>query len=417
MVEVCPLGRRRFVAPRIKPLDARLWVPSGRLLPLFFCREAFTGPPGVRVGLVPRDVHDRRRGVQRLVETEALRPPAVQFGLVPVLWRGYALLFDVFPTPFFPELLFLVSSGLDELHEGLVGDGGFVYKEVREVHDVRFALVVQGPSTVFGAHYKLTGRDGDHLPFDRVARRQFDLWLGFVAFAFFELEGLEHRLVMLSFVLDDHVVDEAVFEEFVIAVEVRVFKGFEDRFAHGVQVEVRVFAVEQVQGGALFAWVQRGVVHVVELPLGENLAVRLLHEPQLLVVPDVAVVPHQGAHYGIVLPHEVLFGDLFEQEARPLPPFLQPLDDGVLDRFALCIHSVDGNAFLTTGAAGKGLPMTPVLVLCCRWWVRSPEGFQRSRRRLRFMKWVREKSLERRVSSRRLSSLASSFLLITDGSC
>jgi malonate-semialdehyde dehydrogenase (acetylating)/methylmalonate-semialdehyde dehydrogenase len=38
--------------------------------------------------------------------------------------------------------------------------------------------------------------------------------------------------------------------------------------------------------------------------------------------------------------------------------------------------------------------MTPVLVSCCRWWVKSPEGFERSRSRLRFMQGVREKSLE-----------------------
>ena len=75
----------------------------------------------------------------------------------------------------------------------------------------------------------------------RFARRELDARFWFIAFASFELEGLEHGLVVLGLVLDDHVVDEAVSEERVVPVEVRFFEGVEDRFAHGVQVEVGIF--------------------------------------------------------------------------------------------------------------------------------------------------------------------------------
>ena len=48
--------------------------------------------------------------------------------------------------------------------------------------------------------------------------------LGAVAGALHELEGLEHRLVVLVFVLHDHVIDEAVLQEWIVAVEVRVLE-------------------------------------------------------------------------------------------------------------------------------------------------------------------------------------------------
>src|SRR3712207_29081 len=135
-------GGGRFVAPRIKPLGTRVGVPRGRLLPLCLRREALAGPPGVRVGLVPRDVHDRRRGVDGLVEAEPLRPPAVRLGLVPVLRRGDALLPYVLPTGGAPELRPLVAPVFDEPQVSLVGYGGRVYEEAGEVHCVRVAFVV-----------------------------------------------------------------------------------------------------------------------------------------------------------------------------------------------------------------------------------------------------------------------------------
>src|SRR4051812_32400349 len=102
-------SRGLIVTPRIKPLGARKGVPRGRFLPLRLRREAFAGPPGVCIGLVPRDVHDRRRGVEGLVEAKPLRPPAVRLGLVPVLRCADTLLFDVFPSGRLPELWSLVS--------------------------------------------------------------------------------------------------------------------------------------------------------------------------------------------------------------------------------------------------------------------------------------------------------------------
>src|SRR4051812_12456623 len=154
---------RLIVSPRIKPLGARFGVPRGCFLPLRLRRKALAGPPGVGVSLVPRDVHHRCRGVEGFIEAEPLSPPAMRLGLVPVLRRADALLFDVLPSARVPEFLSLVTTVLDELYEGCVGDGGRVDEEVGEVHDVCVPLVVQSTDSVIGAHDELAARYGDHL--------------------------------------------------------------------------------------------------------------------------------------------------------------------------------------------------------------------------------------------------------------
>src|ERR687885_1286211 len=255
LIEVGVCGRGGIVAPRIKPLGPRIGVPRGRFLPLLFRREALAGPPGVRIGLVPRDVHYRRVGVEGLVEAEPLRPPAVRLGLVPVLGGGYALPLYVLPALIVPELRPLVTPAFDELREGLVCDRGLVDEEAWEVHDVRVPFVIQGMDAVVGAHDERAGGGGDRLFLDPSAGRKLDPSPRLVALAGHELEGLEHGLVVLALVLDDHVVDEAVFQERVVPIKVGRFEGFEDRFGHGVKVAVGLSPVEQVQGWALLAGV------------------------------------------------------------------------------------------------------------------------------------------------------------------
>src|SRR4028119_1042023 len=101
---------------------------------------------------------------------------------------------------------------------------------------------------------------------------------------------------MLSLMLKDHIVDEAVYQQRIAACKVCVSEGFEYRFADGAEVEGRVVTVEQVQGRALLSRMEGGVVHVVELPIREPLVVSSLQQPQLLIVADVTVVPNQRAH-------------------------------------------------------------------------------------------------------------------------
>ncbi len=101
---------------------------------------------------------------------------------------------------------------------------------------------------------------------------------------------------MLVLVLEDHVVDETAIEEWIAAIEMGVFEGLQYGLTDSTEVEIGVFAVEQVQGWTLLAGVERSIVHIVELTLGEGHAVRPLEEPQLFVVADVPVVPDQGTH-------------------------------------------------------------------------------------------------------------------------
>jgi hypothetical protein len=122
-------------------------------------------------------VHDRCLKVQWLIEAEALGPPAVRLGLVPVLGCGYTFPLDVLPPCRVPELLFPVAPVLDELDEGLVGDGDFVYEEVREVHDVGVPFVVEGPDAVVGTHDEFASRDKDHLLLNWLAG--WERYLGF----------------------------------------------------------------------------------------------------------------------------------------------------------------------------------------------------------------------------------------------
>jgi hypothetical protein len=146
--------------------------------------------------------------------------------------------------------------------------------------------------------------------------------LGAVVSSLHEPEGLEHGLVVLGLVLQDHVVDEAVPQERIVTVEVGPGQGFEDQPAHGVEVGVGAGAVEEVEGRALLPGVERGVVHIVELAVGELATVGLLEEPKLLVVSDVPVVPDGRAHDGIVLGGQILTGDRREQHPCPFPRLL-----------------------------------------------------------------------------------------------
>jgi hypothetical protein len=61
---------------------------------------------------------------------------------------------------------------------------------------------------------------------------------------------------VLALVLQDQVVDEAAFQQRVFHVEVSRPEGTERRFTDGVEVEVGVFAVEQVQRGTFLTRVE-----------------------------------------------------------------------------------------------------------------------------------------------------------------
>src|SRR5919199_1984270 len=181
LIEVGVCGRGHIVAPRIKPLGPLMEVPRGCFLPLLFRREALAGPPGIGIGLVPRDVHYRRVGVEGLIEAEPLRPPAVRLRLVPVLGGGFSLPPFLLPALIVPELRPLVTLIFDELREGAVGHWSLVDEEAWEVDDVRVPFVVQSMDAVVGAHDERAGGDGNHLLLRRSSGRGVDPGLRLLA--------------------------------------------------------------------------------------------------------------------------------------------------------------------------------------------------------------------------------------------
>src|SRR5215212_9391115 len=127
----------------------------------------------------------------------------------------------------------------------------------------------------------------------------------------------------------------------IVCGEVCLAERLEDSLADGVEVAAGVPADQQIQRRPLAAGRERGVVHVVKLPLRETTTEGLLQEPQLLVVADVAVVPDQGAHDLVVLAGKVLVGESAQQPPRPLSRLRQSFDDKVPGLTALCIHTMN----------------------------------------------------------------------------
>jgi hypothetical protein len=93
----------------------------------------------------------------------------------------------------------------------------------------------------------------DHLFVRRIAGGELHLSFGPVAGTLHQLERLEHRLVVLVLVLQDHVVDEAIFEERIAPVEIRARKRLEGRLADGVEVAVGRGPVEHRERRTLAA--------------------------------------------------------------------------------------------------------------------------------------------------------------------
>src|SRR5690606_34936807 len=141
-------------------------------------------------------------GVERLLEAET--PDAPPAGRAPVPGHGVGDLLFADPSPplRLPEFLSPVAAVLDELEEGGVGDGYFVYVEAGQIDLVRRALVVERPRGIVGPHEKRPGRDVDHLLLGWVRRGEMPAGFGPVALSPHELQRLEHGLVVLGLVLE-----------------------------------------------------------------------------------------------------------------------------------------------------------------------------------------------------------------------
>ena len=151
-----------------------------------------------------------------------------------------------------------------------------------------------------------------------------------------ELDGGEHRLVVLVLVLGDHPVHEPVSKQRITAVEIDRGENVEDACAHtGDEGSGRGRAQDR-QRRTVTAWVLERVVDVVEERVGRGGAHDVSEQPQLFVVADVGEVPHERRHQRGNLADEVGIVDRREEPEGARPRALQPRFDAAL--------RVDGHA-------------------------------------------------------------------------
>ncbi len=101
---------------------------------------------------------------------------------------------------------------------------------------------------------------------------------------------------MLVLVAHDHAVHEQTVEQWFTRVEVGAREHVERPLAHVGHEVARRVGTEQVEIGALAAWVLERVVDVVEARVRGVARLQLPQEPELLVVADVREVPDERGH-------------------------------------------------------------------------------------------------------------------------
>src|SRR5262245_40555766 len=122
-IQVRPLGRGRFVAPRIFALarreaaSVRLRFATRRRLPFGFGRQPAFGPPAIGFGFIPVDVDHRQIGFERnpLIENAAL--PFALAGGAPVDGMLGALALAPGPSLITPQFPATVTGVAYELVE------------------------------------------------------------------------------------------------------------------------------------------------------------------------------------------------------------------------------------------------------------------------------------------------------------
>ena len=207
-------------------------------------------------------------------------------------------------------------------------------------------LVVVGEATGRRAREKRARVDPHHsqgraVPrsAQRDARRREDARLR-------ERQRLEHRLVVLMLVLDDHLEHEAP------SLEVRLRQHIERPLPHGREVLARRGCVEVLHLTANGARGLQCVVDVEEVGVHRLVVPDPRADPQLLERGDVSQVPGQGAHQLVVHPVEVGLRDGLHQPQRALARVLQEVGDLVP---AQRLDPSEGRCFeMKLGHAGCG---------------------------------------------------------------
>ena len=133
------------------------------------------------------------------------------------------------------------------------------------------------------------------------------------------LDQLEHGLVVLVLVGDQHLVDEAAGQQRVLGrLELQPVEDLQRALAHLVEVGAKLVAAQDRQLAACAPRVLDRVVEAAELAVQRLPATHRLHQPQLLEVGDVAQVPRQWAEDRRIDAVQLLVGErLDEPEGSP----------------------------------------------------------------------------------------------------
>ena len=251
-----------------------LAVGAGRGgLPLLLARQPLAGPARKAVGLLPGDVDHRMGGVDGLGGPHCRAHPAVLAVALPVQGR--------------------FGPGLgDELREGAVGHRRAVDSERLQLDAVAGALVVVGESVRRGADLVLAARHRHHLrPIGRRLGGGSGVGLGRLV-ALDHLQQLQHRLVVLVLVREQHLVDESVAQKrFGGVVEVDLVEDLQGALADPQQVGAQLVVAQDRQRATGLARVLDRVVEAAQLAVHRLAVADRLHQPELLEVGDVARGP------------------------------------------------------------------------------------------------------------------------------
>lgn len=144
------------------------------------------------------------------------------------------------------------------------------------------------------------------------------------------LQRLQHRLVVLVLVGDQHLVDEAVAKHGIVAIgKFDPLEDLEGSAAHLVHVGAQLRPAQDRELAASGPGVLDRVVEATQLPVERLEVADALHEPELLEVGDVPEIPGEWAEDRGVDPVELLLVERLDQQKRPLPRLRQSFGDAV----------------------------------------------------------------------------------------
>ena len=127
------------------------------------------------------------------------------------------------------------------------------------------------------------------------------------------LQELEHGLVVLILVGEQHLVDEPVRQQPVLGVELDLAQHLEGALADLVHVRADLIGTKDGQLASDLAGLLDRVVELAEVSAQWLASADTPDQPELLEVPDVAEVPDQRAQDRVVDPIELLVGERLDQ--------------------------------------------------------------------------------------------------------